>query len=177
MKCQLAVSVKPPFVEEHNASPSSVYSPNEFAPATPFGETTVPPLQPHHGITSAPATNPGTTATAAATTNNTNTTGKTVPVTSTQVPAEHIGGDFPPTYTVNPLGPKYTDDDKEPTTAQADFVDDPFRPFDNLPDERPRVFTFRALFIGLCAGALVNASNVFLGLRSGWTFTVGVPAF
>ena len=33
---------------------------------------------------------------------------------------------------------------------------------------------FSALFVGLCCGALVNASNVYLGLKTGWTFTANL---
>ncbi|KAF1841384.1 oligopeptide transporter [Cucurbitaria berberidis CBS 394.84] len=51
---------------------------------------------------------------------------------------------------------------------------DPFKPFDNLPEESSKLLTFRALFVGLCCGALVNASNVYLGLRTGWTFTANL---
>lgn len=52
----------------------------------------------------------------------------------------------------------------------ADFLSNPFRPFDDLPDEPHRIITIRAVFVGLCCGALVNASNVYLGLKTGWTF-------
>jgi hypothetical protein len=51
-----------------------------------------------------------------------------------------------------------------------DFIRDPFHPFDDLPEEKEWVLTFRAMFIGLCCGVLVNASNIYLGLKSGWTF-------
>jgi OPT family oligopeptide transporter len=54
------------------------------------------------------------------------------------------------------------------------FAADPFVPFDDLPDERSWILTPRAVFIGLIAGALVNASNVYLGLKSGWTFTANL---
>jgi OPT family oligopeptide transporter len=54
------------------------------------------------------------------------------------------------------------------------FAADPFVPFDDLPDERQWILTPRAVFIGLIAGALVNASNVYLGLKSGWTFTANL---
>jgi OPT family oligopeptide transporter len=55
--------------------------------------------------------------------------------------------------------------------AEGDsFIRDPFHPFDDLPEEKQWVLTFRAMFIGLSCGALVNASNVYLGLKSGWTF-------
>ena len=48
-----------------------------------------------------------------------------------------------------------------------DFTLDPFKPFDDLPPEGKYILTFRALFVGLCCGALVNASNVYLGLKTG----------
>ena len=55
-----------------------------------------------------------------------------------------------------------------------DFTLDPFKPFDDLPDEPNNILTIRALFVGLCCGALVNASNVYLGLKTGWTFTANL---
>jgi len=54
-------------------------------------------------------------------------------------------------------------DDNESTTV------DPFLPFDDLPDENRNILTLRAIFIGLLCGGLVNASNIYLGLKSGWT--------
>ncbi|KAF8470055.1 OPT oligopeptide transporter protein-domain-containing protein [Kalaharituber pfeilii] len=53
---------------------------------------------------------------------------------------------------------------------------DPFEPFpidSHLPEETT-VLTFRALFIGCLLGALVNASNVYLGLKTGWTFSANM---
>ena len=55
-----------------------------------------------------------------------------------------------------------------------DFTIDPFKPFDDLPEEGKHILTVRALFVGLCCGALVNASNVYLGLKTGWTFTANL---
>lgn len=55
-----------------------------------------------------------------------------------------------------------------------DFTVDPFKPFDDLPEENKNILTVRALFVGLCCGALVNASNVYLGLKTGWTFTANL---
>ncbi|KAL0261827.1 hypothetical protein SLS55_003259 [Diplodia seriata] len=51
---------------------------------------------------------------------------------------------------------------------------DPFVPFDDLPEERSRVLTIRAVIVGCICGALVNASNVYLGLKTGWTFTANL---
>jgi len=55
-----------------------------------------------------------------------------------------------------------------------DFTIDPFKPFDDLPEEGKWILTFRALVVGLACGALVNASNVYLGLKTGWTFTANL---
>lgn len=60
------------------------------------------------------------------------------------------------------------------TEHHDDFTLDPFKPFDDLPDERSNILTIRAIFVGLCCGALVNASNVYLGLKTGWTFTANL---
>lgn len=46
---------------------------------------------------------------------------------------------------------------------------DPFLAFDDLPDEDRNILTFRAILVGLLCGGLVNASNIYLGLKSGWT--------
>ena len=55
-------------------------------------------------------------------------------------------------------------------SAEDNFAKDPFTPFNDLPEERDWVLTARAVIIGLCCGTIVNASNVYLGLKSGWTF-------
>lgn len=79
--------------------------------------------------------------------------------------------------------PAYTADEKEFEVERVksidhehhdDFTIDPFKPFDDLPDERKTILTIRAVFVGLCCGALVNASNVYLGLKTGWTFTANL---
>lgn len=48
---------------------------------------------------------------------------------------------------------------------------DPFTPFNDLPEERHYIVTIRALIIGCICGALVNASNVYLGLKTGCTYS------
>ncbi|MCJ1403415.1 hypothetical protein MMC11_006638 [Xylographa trunciseda] len=53
---------------------------------------------------------------------------------------------------------------------------DPFKPFDDLPDEDRNILTFRALLVGVLCGALVNASNIYLGLKSGWTASANIFA-
>jgi len=47
---------------------------------------------------------------------------------------------------------------------------DPFEPFDDLPEERKRIVTIRAIILGCICGALVGSSNIYLGLKTGWTF-------
>ncbi|KAF5378813.1 hypothetical protein D9615_007012 [Tricholomella constricta] len=46
------------------------------------------------------------------------------------------------------------------------------RPFPISPDyeEETHQLTFRALFVGCCLGAIVGASNIYLGLKTGFTF-------
>jgi hypothetical protein len=63
------------------------------------------------------------------------------------------------------------DENEEDTYS---FIRDPFHPFDDLPPEKHWVMTVRAVFVGLCCGALVNASNVYLGLKTGWTFSANL---
>ncbi|GIZ42990.1 hypothetical protein CKM354_000623600 [Cercospora kikuchii] len=48
--------------------------------------------------------------------------------------------------------------------------DDPFVPFNHLPVERHHVVTMRAVLLGLICGALINASNIYIGLKTGATF-------
>lgn len=45
----------------------------------------------------------------------------------------------------------------------------PFPPLHGVPDEEQQI-TFRALFVGCMLGAVVSASNLYLGLKTGWTF-------
>jgi hypothetical protein len=55
--------------------------------------------------------------------------------------------------------------------GDSDFTEaDPFVPFDDLPDERKRILTIRAVLVGCVCGALVGSSNIYLGLKTGWTF-------
>lgn len=74
-----------------------------------------------------------------------------------------------------PLVAKEEDEDLENGPPEEEsFSQNPFKPLSGLPEERPNALTARALIIGLIAGTLVNASNVYLGLKSGWTFTAGL---
>lgn len=66
-------------------------------------------------------------------------------------------------------------DEKKPHVEEKEeIITDPFVPFDDLPDENKRIVTFRAMLIGCICGALVNASNVYLGLKTGWTFSASL---
>ncbi|OCH86719.1 OPT oligopeptide transporter [Obba rivulosa] len=49
---------------------------------------------------------------------------------------------------------------------------DPSKPFPREPDEMEEThqLTLRALFVGCCLGAVVGASNIYLGLKTGFTF-------
>jgi len=53
---------------------------------------------------------------------------------------------------------------------QEDHIMDPYVPFDDLPEESKHILTVRAMLVGCICGAAVNASNVYLGLKTGWTF-------
>lgn len=56
------------------------------------------------------------------------------------------------------------------------FINDPFSPFDALPEENENILTLRAIAVGVACGALVNASNIYLGLKSGSTMSANLFA-
>ncbi|KAI0816054.1 OPT oligopeptide transporter [Trametes gibbosa] len=58
--------------------------------------------------------------------------------------------------------------DDEDGTLQDLGTDDPFPVDPDAPEEHQ--FTFRAVFVGCALGAVISASNVYLGLKTGWTF-------
>lgn len=109
----------------------------------------------------------------------------------------HINPDVPPlTEKRNAFNPSHHGEEKVSTSTEAvdeqaneksgpffvgemeetdmgdkeNITTDPFVPFDDLPDEPKRIITVRAMLVGCICGALVNASNVYLGLKTGWTF-------
>ncbi|KAH9219269.1 OPT oligopeptide transporter protein-domain-containing protein [Leptodontidium sp. 2 PMI_412] len=45
----------------------------------------------------------------------------------------------------------------------------PFPKLHGIPDQEQQI-TFRAILLGCCLGAVVSASNIYLGLKTGWTF-------
>lgn len=75
-------------------------------------------------------------------------------------------------------GPTFVGEMEEPEFEKPEDGDvvtlDPFVPFDDLPEENRRIITIRAMFVGAVCGALVNASNLYLGLKTGWTFTANL---
>lgn len=64
----------------------------------------------------------------------------------------------------------YVGELEESEMRDEDTIADPFEPFNDLPEERKIIVTIRAMLVGCVCGALVNASNVYLGLKTGWTF-------
>ncbi|KAM5442932.1 hypothetical protein MferCBS31731_001804 [Microsporum ferrugineum] len=62
-------------------------------------------------------------------------------------------------------------------SAHDSFAKDPFKPFNihGPPSAgKESILTFRALLVGILCGALVNASNIYLGLRAGWTASANI---
>ncbi|KAF9567161.1 OPT oligopeptide transporter [Agrocybe pediades] len=64
--------------------------------------------------------------------------------------------------------------EEAPVEEQVEEYDDHdvTRPFPIDPDEEEEThqLTFRAVFVGCCLGAVVGASNIYLGLKTGFTF-------
>lgn len=54
---------------------------------------------------------------------------------------------------------------------EAEVLDNkyPFPPLKGIPEDEQQL-SIRALVIGVCLGAIVSASNIYLGLKTGWTF-------
>lgn len=64
----------------------------------------------------------------------------------------------------------YVGELEESEMRDEETVADPYEPFNDIPEERKTIVTIRAMLVGCICGALVNASNVYLGLKTGWTF-------
>lgn len=64
------------------------------------------------------------------------------------------------------------DDLREPEELSEDAIADLYvpLPMDLGLQEEGNILTIRAVFIGVILGALVNASNLYLGLKTGFTF-------
>ena len=56
------------------------------------------------------------------------------------------------------------------------FTDDPFSPLNGLAEDNENILTFRAIAVGVVCGTLVNASNIYLGLKSGWSASANLFA-
>lgn len=72
-----------------------------------------------------------------------------------------------------------SDDTRVEVLAAADGLDpqalsDPFVPFTDIPDFTGPILTLRAAVVGILCGVLVNASNIYIGLRAGWTTSANV---
>ncbi|EIT75197.1 putative membrane protein [Aspergillus oryzae 100-8] len=64
-----------------------------------------------------------------------------------------------------------TDEDEEENDA---LPTDPFEPFGDVEPATGNILTFRALIVGCLCGTLVNASNLYLGLKAGWTDSANI---
>ncbi|KAI0066783.1 oligopeptide transporter [Artomyces pyxidatus] len=70
----------------------------------------------------------------------------------------------------NSIDEKNMDDaEVEPESFATFDVSQPF-PIDPTESEETHQLTFRALLVGCCLGAIVGASNIYLGLKTGFTF-------
>ena len=69
-----------------------------------------------------------------------------------------------------------TDEENNVKYGKDDQAEDPFQTFPDLPVESGNILTFRAVTVGVLCGALVNASNIYLGLKSGWTASANIFA-
>lgn len=70
----------------------------------------------------------------------------------------------------------FLEKEQEEEETPENFAKDPFQPFNDLPEENRNILTFRAIAVGVFCGALVNASNIYLGLKSGWTSSANIFA-
>lgn len=63
------------------------------------------------------------------------------------------------------------EDEKSDVEEEEGMLDNlfPFPPLKGVPDEEQQL-SIRALVIGILLGAVVSASNIYLGLKTGWTF-------
>ncbi|KAF2139769.1 uncharacterized protein K452DRAFT_275283 [Aplosporella prunicola CBS 121167] len=63
-----------------------------------------------------------------------------------------------------------------PRSRAAQEQNAQFTPFEDLADEPDNVLTVRAVLVGIACGALINASNIYVGLKSGWTASANIFA-
>lgn len=64
----------------------------------------------------------------------------------------------------------------DPTHGEPEgFTRDPFVHFgDSEPSTGASILTLRAILLGSLCGGLVNASNIYLGLKTGWTSSANI---
>ncbi|KAM3505695.1 hypothetical protein MY10362_002785 [Beauveria mimosiformis] len=72
-----------------------------------------------------------------------------------------------------------SDETRVEALAASDAADPPasldtFVPFTDIPACQGQIITFRAAIVGILCGVLVNASNIYIGLRAGWTTSANV---
>ncbi|KAA8914602.1 OPT oligopeptide transporter protein-domain-containing protein [Sphaerosporella brunnea] len=69
-------------------------------------------------------------------------------------------------------------EDTESVKSHTEIESDPFVPFPidpDVPEETHRqILTVRAVMVGCILGGFVNASNVYLGLKTGWMFSANL---
>ncbi|CAN8105343.1 unnamed protein product [Discula destructiva] len=92
---------------------------------------------------------------------------------ASQHPEGHIPSDLSEKNEPAETAIKIDSDDEAAILEEDGFVKDPFVPFDDVVPEA-RILTFRAMLVGAICGALVNASNIYLGLKTGWTFSANI---
>lgn len=63
----------------------------------------------------------------------------------------------------------------EPASA-CDQPQQAFVPLYDSPQDNDGILTLRAIAVGVLCGAVVNASNIYLGLRSGWGLSANLFA-
>ncbi|TKX22412.1 oligopeptide transporter-like protein 1 [Elsinoe australis] len=82
----------------------------------------------------------------------------------------NIGGDFP--MHPDPKGPHASVEDLEKELELEEPELDLYKPFPVSKDiaHEEHILTPRALIVGIILGSLVNCSNVYLGLKTGFTF-------
>ncbi|KAE8381144.1 OPT oligopeptide transporter protein-domain-containing protein [Aspergillus bertholletiae] len=64
-----------------------------------------------------------------------------------------------------------TEEDEDEDTA---LPTDPFEPFNDVEPATGSILTLRALIVGCLCGTLVNAANLYLGLKAGWTDSANI---
>ncbi|KAI2602231.1 oligopeptide transporter [Hypoxylon sp. NC1633] len=72
------------------------------------------------------------------------------------------------------FGDSIGDDDNN--LSEADKAFDPYSPLTGVEESPDQVLTVRAVVLGSLCGVLVNAANVYIGLKTGWAFSANMFA-